>query len=119
MPCSNECCYAGCGFSSSGKHLLRLGRCQLHFVGSGHCSRGPASLADGEAKMKTRRPQASQKTVAVMPYVNAKGRVDILIRRLSEFAVRKLEQRTNMPGIWDNFAKPIVEEKVQEYEGMG
>lgn len=68
--------------------------------------------------MKTRTPQAC-KGVLVMPSENPQGRVDILLRRLAEFAVRKIETRANMPGIWDNFAKPIVEEKVQEFEGMG
>lgn len=46
------------------------------------------------------------------------GRIDILFSRLAEFAVRKLETRTGL-SLWDNFAAPIVAEKVAEYEGMG
>jgi hypothetical protein len=47
------------------------------------------------------------------------GRVDILFHRLAECAAKKLESRFQMPGIWDSFVKPIMDEKVQEFEGMG
>jgi hypothetical protein len=67
---------------------------------------------------KTRTPQAC-KEVLVMQPANPKGRVDILLRRLAEVATRKLEARFQIPGIWENFARPIVEEKAKEIEGMG
>lgn len=47
------------------------------------------------------------------------GRIDILFHRLAELGARKLEAKTNMPGIWQNFLMPIMDEKVQEIEGMG
>jgi hypothetical protein len=68
--------------------------------------------------MKKTRTLRTCKDVLRMPE-SPKGRVDILLRRLAEVATRKLETRFSMPGIWDNFARPIVEEKVAEYEGMG
>jgi hypothetical protein len=49
---------------------------------------------------------------------SAAGRIDILFSRLAELAVRKIEAKTGL-AIWDNFAAPIVAEKVAEYEGMG
>jgi hypothetical protein len=55
------------------------------------------------------------RTGAVSPV----GRVDILFHRLAEVAAKKLEQRLSMPGIWESFVKPIADEKVQEFEGMG
>jgi hypothetical protein len=51
--------------------------------------------------------------------VNPQGRVDILFARLAEAVVRKVEVKLGIAGIWDGFAKPIVQEKVLEYEGMG
>jgi hypothetical protein len=48
---------------------------------------------------------------------SAAGRIDILLSRLAHLAVRKLEAKTGLQ-IWDNFAAPIVAEKVAEYEGM-
>lgn len=56
--------------------------------------------------------------VQIMQPVDPRGRVGILFSRLAEFFVRKIEVKTGLP-IWDGFAKPIVDEKVQEYEGMG
>jgi len=50
---------------------------------------------------------------------NPKGRVDLLLYRLAEAGTRLLENRFRMPGIWDGFVKPIADEKVLEYEGMG
>lgn len=47
------------------------------------------------------------------------GRVDILFHRLAECAAKKIETRFRMPGIWDAFVKPIMDEKVAEFEGMG
>lgn len=47
------------------------------------------------------------------------GRVDILFYRLAEMTAKNLEQRFSMPGIWESFVKPIADEKVQEFEGMG
>lgn len=61
--------------------------------------------------------QPARRPVAVMQ--SPKGRVDILLSRLAELAVRKIEARFQMPGIWEGFAQPIVQEKVLEYEGMG
>ncbi len=58
-----------------------------------------------------------RRKVSVMP--SPAGRIDILFRGLAEVAAKKLEKRFSMPGIWDSFVKPIVEEKVLEYEGMG
>jgi hypothetical protein len=55
------------------------------------------------------------RTVADSPV----GRVDILFHRLAEVAAKKLEQRFSMPGIWESFVKPIADEKVLEFEGMG
>lgn len=59
-----------------------------------------------------------KKPVQIMQPVDPRGRVDILFSRLAEFFVRKIEVKAGLP-IWDGFAKPIVDEKVQEYEGMG
>jgi hypothetical protein len=59
------------------------------------------------------------KPVQVMPTTDLRGRVDIFLYRLAEVASRKLEARFNMPGIWDGFARPIMDEKIQEFEGMG
>jgi hypothetical protein len=57
------------------------------------------------------------KTVEVIP--NPKGRVDLLLYRLAEAITHRAELRFSMPGIWDGFVKPIADEKVLEYEGMG
>jgi hypothetical protein len=62
------------------------------------------------------KPVALRK-VEVMP--SPAGRVDILLFRLAEHTAKALEQRFRMPGIWDGFVKPIAQEKVKEYEGMG
>jgi hypothetical protein len=47
------------------------------------------------------------------------GRVDILFHRLAECAAKKLEAQFQMPGIWQNFVRPIANEKVKEFEWMG
>lgn len=57
--------------------------------------------------------------VQVLKPANPQGRVDILFARLAELVVRKVESKLGMSGIWDGFAKPIVDEKVLEIEGMG
>jgi hypothetical protein len=59
------------------------------------------------------------KNVQVLKPVNPKGRIDILFARLAEHLTRKLEVRTGIAGIWDGFVQPIVQEKAQEFEGMG
>jgi hypothetical protein len=59
----------------------------------------------------------ARRKVDVIP--SPQGRVDILLYRLAEHSAKLLEDRFRMPGIWDNFVKPIAEEKVKEYEGMG
>ena len=48
---------------------------------------------------------------------SAAGRIDVLLFRLAHLVVRKLEDKTGLQ-IWDNFAAPIVNEKVAEYDGM-
>lgn len=50
--------------------------------------------------------------------VSPAGRVDILLHRLAEECAKQIEFKFNMPGIW-NALKPIADEKVKEYEGMG
>lgn len=47
------------------------------------------------------------------------GRIDLLFHGLARVFTQKAEQRFKMPGIWESFVKPIMDEKVQEYEGMG
>jgi len=47
------------------------------------------------------------------------GRVDIALVRLAECAAKKLEAKFKMPGIWENFARPIAEAKASEFRGMG
>lgn len=59
----------------------------------------------------------TRRKVSVMP--SPVGRVDLLLRGLAEVAAKKIERRFQMPGIWETFVKPIISEKVQEYEGMG
>lgn len=57
------------------------------------------------------------RNVAVMP--SPAGRIDMLLFRLAEASAKALESRFKMPNIWEGFVKPIAEEKVKEYEGMG
>lgn len=59
----------------------------------------------------------ARRNVEVIP--SPVGRVDILLFRLAEATSKALESRFHMPGIWDGFVKPIAQEKVKEYEGMG
>ena len=52
------------------------------------------------------------------PQPDPTGRVDIFFYRLAELVTRKVETKLGMP-IWNGFVKPIADEKMKEYEGMG